>query len=88
MGKNNMQSATELPRGLEEFEEDGKWFHENIGFLREKNLTGKFVAIKDKNVIASDKDINVVIEYVEERGENPAYIIIEFVYPEGTVILL
>ena len=83
-----MQSATELPRDLEEFEEDSKWFHENIGFLRKKNLTGKFVAIKNKNVIASDKDINMVIEYVEKQGENPACIIIEFVYPEGTVILL
>ncbi len=83
-----MQSATESPGGLEEFEEDSKWFHENMGLLRKKNLTGKFVAIKNKNIIASDKNIDIVIEYVEKQGENPAYIIIEFVYPEGTVVLL
>ncbi len=83
-----MQSVTESPRDLEEFEEDSKWFHENISFLRKKNFTGKFIAIKNRNVIASDKDIGIVINFVEKLGENPAYVLIEFVYPEGTVVLL
>ena len=73
---------------IAKFEDDSRWFHENISFLREKNLTGKFIAIKNRNVIASDKDINVVISLVEKQGENPAYVLIEFIYPEGTIILL
>ncbi len=76
------------PREMEEFEKDSKWFHENIKLLRKKDFTGKFVAIKNGNVIASDKDINIVISFVEKQGENPAYVLIEFVYPEGTVVLL
>ena len=88
MEKNNIQSVTESPRGLEEFEEDSKWFYENINFLRKKNFTGKFVAIKNRNVIASDKNIDLVISFVEKQGENPAYIMIEFVYPEDTLVLL
>ena len=54
MEKNNIQTLTESSRSLEEFEEDSKWFYENISFLRENNLAGKFVAIKSRNVIASD----------------------------------
>lgn len=77
----------ESPRELNEFEEDSRWFYENIGLLREK-YNGKFVAIKNKNILAADKDINAVISVIAQKGENPAYIIIEFVYPEGVVILL
>lgn len=83
-----MAEQTFNSREAEEFEEDSKWFHENINFLRKKNFTGKFVAIKNGNVIASDRDINIVISFVEKQGENPAYVLIEFVYPEGTVVLL
>ncbi|MBS3081455.1 hypothetical protein J4416_00775 [Candidatus Pacearchaeota archaeon] len=79
---------SESPRGLQEFEEDSKWFYENINHLREKNLSGKFVAIKNKKVLASDKEISLVIKMVESQGENPAYVIIEFIYPEGTIVLL
>ena len=78
----------EAPRGLQEFEEDSKWFYENIEHLRERNLSGNFVAIKNKKVLASDKELNVVIKMIESQGENPAYVIIEFIYPEGTVVLL
>jgi len=78
----------ELPRGLQEFEEDSKWFNENIKHLREKNLSGSFVAIKNKRLLASDKELSVVIKMIESQGENPAYVIIEFIYPEGTVVLL
>ena len=76
------------PRGMEEFEKDAKWFYENIEALRKKELTGKFVAIKDKNILASDKNVEIVIESVEKQGENPSYVLIEFIYPEETVILL
>lgn len=78
----------ESPRGLEEFEEDTRWFYENMDLLRKKQLAGKFVAIKNKEVMAADTNIDVVIKSVEKKGENPAYIFIEFIYPEGTVILL
>ena len=88
MEKNNIQTLTESSRSLEEFEEDSKWFYENISFLRENNLAGKFVAIKSRNVIASDENIEIVIRSLEKQGKNPAYVLIEFVYPKGTVILL
>ena len=82
-----MTESILLPRGLEDFENDSRWFYENLNVL-DKKFAGKFIAIKNKNVIASDKDIDVVVSVVEKQGENPAYILIEFVHPEGTVILL
>lgn len=80
------QQVFQPPRGLDEFEEDARWFYENLEKL--KKFSGKFVAIKSKKVIASDKNVNDVIKEVEEQGENPSYLLIEFVYSEGTVVLL
>ena len=79
---------SQLSREINEFETDSKWFYENVELLRKRNLVGKFVAVNNKEVIASGEDFNMVIRAIEERGKNPAYVVIEFVYPEGTVILL
>ena len=75
-------------QSLNEFEKDSEWFHKNIDILRAQNLTGKFVAVFEGKPIASDKDLNVVITFIEKKGLNPAYVFIEFVYPEGTIVLL
>ena len=75
-------------RLLKRFEEDSEWFHKNIDKLRKENFTGKFVAIKNKKPIASDNNLDVMIQSVEKKGENPSYLFIEFVYPEGTILLL
>jgi len=73
---------------LKRFEEDSEWFHNNIDKLRRENFTGKFVAIKDKKPIASDNNLDVMIKSIAKKGENPSYLFIEFVYPEGTILLL
>ena len=73
---------------INNFEEDSKWFYDIINLLRKRKLSNQFVAIKNKEVIASGKDINLVIKQVQSKGENPSYIVIEYIYPEGTVILL
>ncbi len=73
---------------LKEFESDSRWFHENIDMLRDENFTGKFVAIKNAEPIASNKNIDFVIKSLEERGEDPSFVFIEFVYPKGFTLLL
>ena len=73
---------------INNFEKDSKWFYNSFDSLQKKKFSGQFVAIKNKEVIASGKDINLVIKQVENKGENPSYIVIEYIYPEGTVILL
>ncbi|MFH1325835.1 MAG: DUF5678 domain-containing protein [archaeon] len=73
---------------LENFERDSKWFHENINKLRKEGFTEKFVAIKNSEPIASGRDVNAVISEVEKKGENPSFIFVEYVYPEGFTLIL
>ena len=73
---------------LKDFEKDSQWFHNNLNKLREGGFTGKFVAIKNSKPLTSGKDIDVVIKTIEEKGENPSFIFIEFVHPEGFTLIL
>lgn len=82
------EQALQLSEKMNDFEADSNWFYKSMGLLREKGFVGQFVAVKKREVIASGKDFSLVVKEVESRGENPAYIMIEFVYPEETVILL
>tara|TARA_Y100000310_G_scaffold344631_1_gene458429 strand:+ start:3835 stop:4083 length:249 start_codon:yes stop_codon:yes gene_type:complete len=78
----------QISEKLNAFEKDSQWFHENINSLRDKNLNGMYVAIKGGEIISTNKDIDVVIKEVKEQGENPAYIVIEFVYPKEIILRL
>ena len=80
--------ATQLSQEINEFEKDSKWFYENVDSLRKKMLENKFVAVSNKEVIASGKDFSMVVKAVEQKGKNPAYVVIEYIHPEGTIILL
>jgi hypothetical protein len=73
---------------LKNFEEDSEWFHKNIERLRQYDLTERFVAIKNKKPIASDKNVDVLIDSLEKKGENPSMLFIEFVHPEGYTLIL
>jgi len=73
---------------LENFEKDSEWFHKNIVKLRKDGFNEKFVAIKDSKPIASGKNADNVIKQIEKNGENPSFIFIEFVYPEGFTLIL
>ncbi len=80
-------SEQELVKEMGRFEEDSKWLHANVNSIREMGLSSQFVAVKSKKVIASDKDLNNLVKIIGEKGENPAYLVIEFIYPEGVVVL-
>jgi len=73
---------------LKDFEKDSQWFHNNINKLRKEGFTGKFVAIKNSKPLASGKDIDIVIEDIEKKGEDPSFVFIEFVHPEGFTLIL
>jgi len=73
---------------LHDFERNSKWFRENINKLRDEGFTDKLVAVKDTQPIASGENINLVIKEIEAKNQNPAYVFIEFVYPEGSIVVL
>ncbi len=73
---------------LRNFEKDSEWFHKNINKLREEGFEGKFVAVKNSKTLASDKNVDLLINEIEKKGENPSYVFIEFVHPEGFTLIL
>jgi hypothetical protein len=73
---------------LKNFERDNKWFNKNLNKIRKKGFTNKFVAIKEEKIISSEGNISNLIKLLEKKGENPSYLFIEFVYPEGFTLIL
>jgi hypothetical protein len=73
---------------LKNFEQDSEWFHNNNKEIIKRGFVNKFVAVKDKKIISSGKNLDELIKILEEKGENPSYIFIEFVYPEGFTLIL
>jgi hypothetical protein len=73
---------------LKNFEEDGKWFHDNLNSFKVQKYLNKFIAIKNKKIVTSETNLDNLIKNLIKMGENPSYLFIEFVYPQGTVILL
>ena len=78
---------SQLSEKITEFEKDSRWFYENADLLRKRKLSGKFVAVNNKEVIASGESFDIVVEKVECKGKNPAYVVIEYVYLEETIVL-
>ena len=60
----------------------------SINKLRKEGFTGKFVAIKNSKPLTSGESIDIVIKEIEGKGENPSYVFIEFVHPEGYTLIL
>ena len=73
---------------LKNFEEDSRWFHDNLDLLRKQEYTGKIVAVKGGKVISSGENMDEVIKVLESKKETPQFIFIETVYPEGFTLLL
>jgi len=73
---------------LQRFEKDSKWFHSNTDLLRKNGFMGKIVAIKEGKVISSGENIDIVIQSVEKQKENPKFIFMKIINPNGFNILL
>ena len=73
---------------LQKFQRDSEWFHSNIKNLQDEGFIGKFVAIKNSKPIASNKDINLVLEELDRKGEDPSLLFIEFVHPREFTLIL
>ena len=66
---------------------DNEWFQKNYEKLK-ADFKNEFVAVKDKQIIVHNKKFDAVIKILEEKGEDPAIILIEFVTEKGIEIIL
>lgn len=71
---------------IKDFERDAQWFSKNLINLRNR-FKGKFVAIKKERVIERGKDIKDITKKLEEKGEEPSRVFIDFV-PSKKIIMI
>jgi len=60
---------------------DNEWLEENRRTLEEK-YKDMYVAIKDRGVLASGRDLDSVIRKVARKGVDPALVLITFLFSE------
>jgi ATP-dependent RNA circularization protein (DNA/RNA ligase family) len=73
-----------IKQKLKETEEDRKWFIENKRKLREK-YSNLFIAIANKQVIATSKNVEELVKKLRENNQEDA--LIEFIEPEDTIVV-
>jgi|YelNatPaOPRAMG01_1025707.scaffolds.fasta_scaffold222292_1 ATP-dependent RNA circularization protein (DNA/RNA ligase family) len=73
-----------IKQKLKEAEEDRKWFIENKRKLREK-YSNLFIAIANKQVIATSKNVEELVKKLRENNQEDA--LIEFIEPEDTIVV-
>ena len=63
---------------LKKSEEDLEWFNENYEELKE-DYDNEFVAIKEGNILAHNKDFEKLLNKLKTMKENPANITIKYI---------
>lgn len=68
-------------------ERDTRWVQANSKTIKEK-YGDMFIAIKNEKIIESDENAEILIKKLENKGEDPALILIEFVNKKGIKLIL
>ncbi|RLF53439.1 MAG: hypothetical protein DRN24_00935 [Thermoplasmata archaeon] len=72
---------------LQEIRKDNEFLKESYDMLRRK-YSNQYIAIKNRNIIAHDRDIKKVMKLVSEKNINPADVLIEFLHPKDMILIL
>jgi len=65
---------------------DSKWLTEN--YEKIQNSGNKVVVIKNEEVILETEDYEEMLALLEERNEDPAFLVIEVVPPKDAAFIL
>ena len=84
----NRSTNMSIAKTMVAFEEDDSWLHKQLESEEFQNsYKNKFVAIKDKHVMACAKTVDELIRTLKSNKINLSEIVVEFIYPKGVVIL-
>lgn len=72
---------------LSKIEEDNKWLQQHYNELQEK-YPNRFVAIHNKKVVATAKEMDEIIKTVKKEGLDPASMLIEPIPEKGLTFIL
>lgn len=76
----------ELRAHLERLDQDSIWLNEHYDeFLK---FQGKVIAIKGKQIIAVQDNLDALLEELEKKNEDPAFLLIQVVPPENIAFIL
>lgn len=68
-------------------QEDNEWLNSHFDEIQQK-YEKKFIAIKDKRIIAEDSNFFKVLETLKNKKEDPALVLIEFIHERGVTVIL
>jgi len=71
---------------LERLDQDSIWLNEHYYDLR--RYRGKVIAIKEKQIIAVQDSLEALLEELEKKNENPAFLLIEAMPSENIAFIL
>lgn len=76
----------EVRKEIEDFADDTVWFYDNLDALRKKHLN-RYVAVRGKKVIDSDKDCRTLFKRMKSDGMITSNVQIHLVYPKNIVMM-
>lgn len=71
---------------LEKLDQDSIWLNEHYYDLQK--YRGKVIAIKEKQIIAVQDSLEALLEELEKKNEDPAFLLIEAIPPEDIAFIL
>ena len=80
-----MENA-ELRAHLEKLDQDSIWLNEHYDDFRK--YEGKVIAIKEKQIIAVQDDIEALLKELKKKNLDPAFLLIEAIPPENLAFIL
>lgn len=72
---------------LKNMESDRKWLDSRIDSIR-KMHTNEFVAVKEGEIIESDKNFQKLMGKLKKKGKDPSLLLIRFIPKKGVTFIL
>lgn len=76
----------ELRMHLEKLDEDSIWLNEHYDEFQK--FQGRVIAIKREQIIAVQDNLEDLLEELERKSEEPAFILIQAIPPENIAFIL
>lgn len=80
-----MENA-ELRAHLERLDQDSLWL--NAHYDDFQKYQGKIIAIKEKQIIAVQDNLEALLQELEKMNENPAFLLLQAIPPENIAFIL
>jgi len=76
----------ELRARLEKLDQESIWLNEHYDELQ--RFQGKVIAVKEGKIIAVQESLEELLEDLERKNEDPAFLLIQAIPPENIAFIL